>query len=34
MQYLELGREYWERNIIKNNKLLKLIEISERENEK
>jgi len=34
MQYLELGREYWERNIIKNNKLSKLIEISERENEK
>ena len=34
MQYLELVREYWERNIIKNSKLLKLIEISERENEK
>jgi UDP-4-amino-4,6-dideoxy-N-acetyl-beta-L-altrosamine N-acetyltransferase len=34
MQYLELGRECWERNSIKNSKLLKLIEISERENEK
>lgn len=34
MQYLELSRECWERNIIKNSKLLKLIEISERENEK
>lgn len=34
MQYLELKREHWEHNIIRSSKLLKIIEISEKENEK